>query len=291
MREKHGRRFPHVAVTSVIQSAPLFCHYARPYVHILHVKTGTIHPFPPAPLTDLTRNTGASYPRSYTYNNHTPRHRQADVEHIERVSCNDCQYTCTAHIFRSNQLVSVNVIVLIWDFSEFWRRRLLGLGEQPGGLVFHQQLRAEGREPTLRLLLLRSLRPRGRKFTAFFFFFSYVQPAERGWTNDKMRLALLAIGRACESKLQRDAGATATAADEEEGEEVQSRRLQPAEEPVGVVARQCEFRVESRGQIFGRSPLEHSGLDRVHDSTGPTGSAEFGGAAGIHRGQSDQQER
>ncbi|XP_032672363.1 uncharacterized protein LOC116844645 isoform X6 [Odontomachus brunneus] len=59
--------------------------------HNHNMHQGTIHPFPPAPLTDLTKNTAASYPRFYMYNNHSPHacHRQANVEHIKRVSCND----------------------------------------------------------------------------------------------------------------------------------------------------------------------------------------------------------
>lgn len=85
------------------------------HVYILHVKTSTIHPSPPAPLTDLTKNTAASYPRFYMYNNHSPHacHRQANVEHIKRVSCNDCQYICTAYIYRIHSSVTVTFLCRI----------------------------------------------------------------------------------------------------------------------------------------------------------------------------------
>ncbi|XP_076678686.1 uncharacterized protein LOC143374415 isoform X2 [Andrena cerasifolii] len=51
---------------------------------------GATHPHTHGPLPDLVKNTGPSH-RSHTHNNHSTHacHKQANVEHIKRVSCND----------------------------------------------------------------------------------------------------------------------------------------------------------------------------------------------------------
>ncbi|XP_015603385.1 uncharacterized protein LOC107271664 isoform X2 [Cephus cinctus] len=56
--------------------------------HTMH--QGSTHAHSHGPLPDLMKNTGTAH-RGHTQNNHTPHacHKQANIEHIKRVSCND----------------------------------------------------------------------------------------------------------------------------------------------------------------------------------------------------------
>lgn len=55
---------------------------------------GTTHSHTHGSLPDLVKNTGPTH-RSHSHSNHSSHacHKQANVEHIKRVSCNDCQYS------------------------------------------------------------------------------------------------------------------------------------------------------------------------------------------------------
>lgn len=61
------------------------------FTHLFfYTKIGNPHAH--GPLPDLAKNLmGPSHPRLHSLN-HTPHacHKQANVEHIKRVSCNDC---------------------------------------------------------------------------------------------------------------------------------------------------------------------------------------------------------
>ncbi|XP_076242087.1 uncharacterized protein LOC143184037 isoform X3 [Calliopsis andreniformis] len=58
--------------------------------HATHQGRCTTHPHTHGPLPDLVKNTAPAH-RSHTHNNHSTHacHKQANVEHIKRVSCND----------------------------------------------------------------------------------------------------------------------------------------------------------------------------------------------------------
>lgn len=66
--------------------------FARIFTRIFFFTgTGNTHSHIHGPLSEIAKNTAPSHPKLHQLN-HTPHacHKQANVEHIKRVSCNDC---------------------------------------------------------------------------------------------------------------------------------------------------------------------------------------------------------